>query len=56
MIESIPSLPYLREKSIYLAVVMSRKNIAYKRKYALIEVPTTGCFPVCHSCLRWQTR
>ena len=40
MIENIEQLPYLREKSIYLAVVMSRKNTAYKRKYALIEVPT----------------
>lgn len=40
MIESIEEFPYLREKSIYLAVVMSRKNSAYKRKYALIEVPT----------------
>jgi polyphosphate kinase len=40
MIENIQQLPYLREKSIYLAVVMSRKNTAYKRKYALIEVPT----------------
>ena len=40
MIESIPALPYLRDKSIYLAVVMARKNVAYKRKYALIEVPT----------------
>jgi polyphosphate kinase len=40
MLESIPVFPYLREKSIYLAVVMSRKDSAYKRKYALIEVPT----------------
>jgi polyphosphate kinase len=40
MIESIPTLPYLRDKSIYLAVVMSRKDSAYKRKYSLIEVPT----------------
>ncbi len=40
MIESIPALPYLRDKSIYLAVVMSRKSSAYQRKYALIEVPT----------------
>ncbi len=40
MIESIPSFPYLREKSIYLAIVMSRKKSAYDRKYALIEVPT----------------
>jgi len=40
MIESIPSLPYLRDKSIYLAIVMSKKKTAYDRKYALIEVPT----------------
>jgi polyphosphate kinase len=40
MIENIPEFPYLRDKSIYLAVVMSRKSSAYARKYALIEVPT----------------
>ncbi|WP_336514044.1 polyphosphate kinase 1 [Pollutibacter soli] len=40
MIENIQEFPYMREKSIYLAVVMSRKNSAYKRKYSLIEVPT----------------
>jgi polyphosphate kinase len=40
MIESIPTLPYLREKSIYLAVVMAKKESAYNRKYALIEIPT----------------
>jgi polyphosphate kinase len=40
MIESIPALPYLREKSIYLAIVMSKKDTAYNRKYSLIEVPT----------------
>ncbi len=39
MIESLPQLPYLREKSIYLGVVMSKKNSAYRQKYALIEVP-----------------
>lgn len=39
MIESLPQLPYLREKSIYLGVVMSKKNTAYRQKYALIEVP-----------------
>jgi polyphosphate kinase len=39
MIENIRDFPYMRDKSIYLAVVMSRKNSAYKRKYALIEVP-----------------
>jgi len=40
MIESIPAMPYLREKSIYLAIVMSKKDKAYQRKYSLIEVPT----------------
>lgn len=39
MIESLPQLPYLRDKSIYLGVVMSKKNSAYKQKYALIEIP-----------------
>ncbi|HQS56598.1 MAG TPA: polyphosphate kinase 1, partial [Sediminibacterium sp.] len=34
MIESLPQLPYLRDKSIYLGVVMSKKNSAYKQKYA----------------------
>jgi polyphosphate kinase len=40
MIENIPEFPYLREKSIYLAVVMSKHSSSYDRKYALIEVPT----------------
>jgi polyphosphate kinase len=39
MIESIPNFPALRDKSIYLAVVMWKKESALKRKYALIEVP-----------------
>jgi polyphosphate kinase len=39
MIESIPQLPYLRDKSIYLGVVMQKKQSAYHQKYALIEVP-----------------
>ncbi|WP_282335647.1 polyphosphate kinase 1 [Pinibacter soli] len=39
MIESIPQFPYLREKSIYLGVVMSKSDTAYAQKYALIEVP-----------------
>ena len=39
MIESLPQLPYLRDKSIYLGVVMNKKNTAYKQKYSLIEVP-----------------
>ncbi len=40
MIESITQLPYLREKSIYLGVVMSTKEHNLKRKYAIIEVPS----------------
>jgi polyphosphate kinase len=40
MIESLPQMPYLRDKSIYLGVVMRKKNSAYHQKYALIEVPT----------------
>lgn len=40
MIESIPQFPYLREKSIYLAVMLSRRDLTLKRKYALIEVPS----------------
>jgi polyphosphate kinase len=41
MIESIPDFPALRDKSIYLAVVMWKKESALKRKYALIEIPVT---------------
>jgi polyphosphate kinase len=40
MIESIPQFPYLRDKSIYLGVVLSRQDGTMKRKYALIEVPS----------------
>jgi len=40
MIESIPDFPNLRDKSIFLGVVMWRKESALKRKYAIIEVPT----------------
>jgi polyphosphate kinase len=40
MIESIPQFPYLREKSIYLGVVLSRKDSTMKRKYAIIEIPS----------------
>lgn len=39
MIESIPQFPYLREKSIYLGVVLSRRDASLKRKYSIIEVP-----------------
>ncbi len=41
MIQSIPQFPYLREKSIYLGVVLSRKTAAAEeKKLALIEIPT----------------
>ena len=40
MVESLPQMPYLREKSIYLGVVMHKRDSAYERKYALIEVPS----------------
>lgn len=40
MIESIPDFPFLRDKSIYLGVVMWKKESILKRKYAVIEVPT----------------
>ncbi len=40
MIENIPVFPNLRDKSIYLAVVMWKRETALKKKYALIEIPT----------------
>lgn len=48
MIESIPEFPALRDKSIYLGVVMWKKETALKRKYALIEIPsrTQGRFKI----------
>jgi polyphosphate kinase len=40
MIEGIQHFPYLRDKSIFMGVVMTKKDSAYHQKYALIEVPT----------------
>jgi polyphosphate kinase len=40
MIENLPQLPYLRDKSLYLAIVMGNKSDAYQQKFALIEVPS----------------
>ncbi|MEJ7738186.1 MAG: polyphosphate kinase 1 [Chitinophagaceae bacterium] len=40
MIESITHFPFLRDKSIFLAVVLSKTNTAYQQKYAIIEVPS----------------
>src|SRR5688572_30822623 len=40
MIENIPQLPNLRDKSIYLGVVMWKKDSALRKKFALIEIPS----------------
>lgn len=40
MVEGITQLPYLREKSIYLGVVLSKSDHSLKRKYSIIEVPS----------------
>jgi polyphosphate kinase len=40
MIQSIPQFPYLREKSLYLGVVLSKKDRPDDRKFALIEIPS----------------
>ncbi len=40
MIEDLTEFPYLRDKSLYLGVLLSKKDGTQKRKYALIEVPS----------------
>ncbi|HRO42501.1 MAG TPA: polyphosphate kinase 1 [Flavipsychrobacter sp.] len=40
MIESIPQVPLLRDKSIYLACVLGNTNNPMLQRYALIEIPT----------------
>lgn len=40
MIESIQQFPYLREKSIFLAAMLSMKESGYQQKFAIIEVPS----------------
>jgi polyphosphate kinase len=40
MIESIPQFPFLRDKSIYLGVLLSRRDGTIKHKYALVEIPS----------------
>lgn len=43
MIENIPQMPYLREKSLYLGVVMQKNDhSSHQQKYALIEVPANA--------------
>ncbi len=40
MIESIPQMPLLRDKSIYLASVLGSSTAPMNHRYALIEIPT----------------
>jgi polyphosphate kinase len=40
MIDQVDRFPELKDRFIYLAVVMSKKNEESKVKYALIEIPT----------------
>ena len=40
MISDTNPFPYLKDKSIYLAVRLSKKNETKKSKHALIEIPT----------------
>jgi polyphosphate kinase len=39
MIEGLAQMPYLRDKSVYLGVVMRKKDTAYNQQYSLIEIP-----------------
>lgn len=40
MLDSAPSFPYLRDRSAYLAIKLTRRMRGKKNRYALIEVPT----------------
>ena len=40
MIETIPHIPLLRDKSIYLACVLGNRKESMVQRYALIEIPT----------------
>lgn len=40
MIETIPHMPLLRDKSIYLACVLGKTKESMGQRYALIEIPT----------------
>ncbi|MGN8039724.1 polyphosphate kinase 1 [Chitinophaga sp. 22321] len=44
MIESIQQFPILRDKSIYLAIVLARQDNSVRQKFALIEI-ATGVLP-----------
>lgn len=40
MIDSTPKFPYLKDKSIYLAITLNRKDKSKKDKFSLIEIPS----------------
>jgi polyphosphate kinase len=40
MIETIPHIPFLRDKSIYLACVLGSRKESMAQRFALIEIPT----------------
>lgn len=40
MLDNAPSFPYLKDKSIYLAIKLERREETKKTRFALIEVPT----------------
>ncbi len=40
MIETIPAMPLLRDKSIYMACVLGNDKVPALHRYALIEIPT----------------
>lgn len=40
MLDSAPSFPYLKDKSIYFAIKMERRERNKKTRYGLVEVPT----------------
>ena len=40
MLDSAPSFPYLKDKSIYFAIKMERRERDKKARYGLMEVPT----------------
>ena len=40
MIESIPQMPFLKDKTIYLACVLGNTSNPMLQRYALIEIPT----------------
>jgi polyphosphate kinase len=48
MIQNIEHFHYLRDKSIFLGVLLSKEDSAYNQKYAIIEVPskTLGRFVI----------